>query len=78
MWMPFARTEKPIPSEGKRLYKLAGLNLIITYALIAIIGDIERFATLSRLTSPARGASLFAVALWVRCHLFVTTPSDSC
>jgi transposase len=34
-----------------RLYKLAGLNLITTYALIAIIGDIERFATSKKLVS---------------------------
>jgi transposase len=34
-----------------RLYKLAGLNLITTYALVAIIGDIERFATSKKLVS---------------------------
>jgi len=34
-----------------RLYKLAGLSLITTYALIAIIGDIERFATSKNLVS---------------------------
>lgn len=27
-----------------RLYKLAGLNLVTTYALVAVIGDIRRFA----------------------------------
>ena len=32
-----------------RLYKLAGLNLITTYALVAIIGDITRFATSRKL-----------------------------
>ena len=26
-----------------RLYKLCGLNLVTTYALVAVIGDIERF-----------------------------------
>jgi hypothetical protein len=30
--------------EFLRLYKLAGLNLITTYALVAVIGDIDRFA----------------------------------
>ena len=34
-----------------RLYKLAGLNLITTYALVAIIGDIQRFATSKKLVS---------------------------
>jgi transposase len=34
-----------------RLYKLAGLNLITTYALIAIVGDINRFATSKKLVS---------------------------
>jgi transposase len=34
-----------------RLYKLAGLNLITTYALIAIIGDINRFAHSKKLVS---------------------------
>ena len=34
-----------------RLYKLAGLNLVTTYALIAIIGDISRFATSKKLVS---------------------------
>lgn len=34
-----------------RLYKLAGLNLITTYALVAIIGDITRFATSRKLVS---------------------------
>ncbi len=34
-----------------RLYKLAGLNLITTYALIAIIGDIQRFAHSKNLVS---------------------------
>jgi len=34
-----------------RLYKLAGLNLITTYALLAIIGDIKRFATSKKLVS---------------------------
>ena len=34
-----------------RLYKLAGLNLITTYALVAIIGDIARFATSRKLVS---------------------------
>jgi len=34
-----------------RLYKLAGLNLITTYALIAIIGDIERFTHSKKLVS---------------------------
>jgi transposase len=28
-----------------RLYKLCGLNLVTTYALVAVIGDIARFAT---------------------------------
>ena len=34
-----------------RLYKLAGLNLITSYALVAVIGDIERFATSKKLVS---------------------------
>lgn len=34
-----------------RLYKLAGLNLITTYALVAVIGDIRRFATSKNLVS---------------------------
>ena len=36
-----------IESDPKllRLYKLCGLNLVTTYALAAVIGDIERFAT---------------------------------
>jgi len=36
-----------IESDPKllRLYKLCGLNLVTTYALVAVIGDIERFAT---------------------------------
>lgn len=34
-----------------RLYKLAGLNLVTTYALVAIIGDIQRFATSRKLVS---------------------------
>jgi transposase len=34
-----------------RLYKLAGLNLVTTYALIAIIGDINRFASSKKLVS---------------------------
>ncbi len=34
-----------------RLYKLAGLNLVTTYALVAIIGDIQRFATSKKLVS---------------------------
>ena len=34
-----------------RLYKLAGLNLITTYALIAVIGDITRFAHSKNLVS---------------------------
>lgn len=34
-----------------RLYKLAGLSLVTTYALVAIIGDIERFATSRKLVS---------------------------
>lgn len=34
-----------------RLYKLAGLNLVTTYALVAIIGDITRFATSKKLVS---------------------------
>lgn len=34
-----------------RLYKLAGLNLVTTYALIAVIGDINRFATSKKLVS---------------------------
>jgi len=34
-----------------RLYKLAGLNLITTYALIAVIGDITRFASSKNLVS---------------------------
>jgi transposase len=34
-----------------RLYKLAGLNLVTIYALIAIIGDINRFATSKKLVS---------------------------
>jgi transposase len=34
-----------------RLYKLAGLNLVTTYALVAIIGDVNRFATSKKLVS---------------------------
>ena len=34
-----------------RLYKLSGLNLVTTYALIAIIGDISRFAESKKLVS---------------------------
>jgi transposase len=34
-----------------RLYKLAGLNLVTTYALVAIIGDIRRFASSRKLVS---------------------------
>jgi transposase len=34
-----------------RLYKLAGLNLVTTYALVAIIGDITRFANSRKLVS---------------------------
>jgi transposase len=34
-----------------RLYKLAGLNLVTTYALVAIIGDIRRFAHSKKLVS---------------------------
>lgn len=34
-----------------RLYKLAGLNLVTTYALVAIIGDIRRFAHSKNLVS---------------------------
>jgi transposase len=34
-----------------RLYKLAGLNLVTTYALVAIIGDIRRFARSRNLVS---------------------------
>ena len=34
-----------------RLYKLAGLNLINTYALVAVIGDISRFANSRKLVS---------------------------
>ncbi len=34
-----------------RLYKLAGLNLVTTYALVAIIGDITRFASSKKLVS---------------------------
>lgn len=34
-----------------RLYKLAGLSLVTTYALVAIIGDIRRFATSGKLVS---------------------------
>jgi transposase len=34
-----------------RLYKLAGLNLVTTYALVAIIGDIRRFATSKKLVA---------------------------
>lgn len=34
-----------------RLYKLAGLNLVTTYALIAVIGKIERFAHSKNLVS---------------------------
>ena len=37
--------------EFLRLYKLAGLNLVTTYALIAVIGDIERFAHSRNLVS---------------------------
>ncbi len=39
------------PPEFLRLYKLAGLNLITTYALIAVIGDITRFASSKHLVS---------------------------
>jgi transposase len=34
-----------------RLYKLAGLNLIASYALIAVIGDITRFGSSMNLVS---------------------------
>jgi transposase len=34
-----------------RLYKLAGLNLVTTYALVAVIGQIERFAQSKNLVS---------------------------
>jgi transposase len=34
-----------------RLYKLAGLSLVTTYALVAIIGDVRRFATSRKLVS---------------------------
>jgi transposase len=34
-----------------RLYKLAGLNLVTTYALVAVIGDISRFAQSKNLVS---------------------------
>lgn len=34
-----------------RLYKLAGLNLVTTYALVAVIGTIERFAHSKNLVS---------------------------
>lgn len=34
-----------------RLYKLAGLNLVTTYALVAIIGDIRRFSHSKKLVS---------------------------
>jgi transposase len=34
-----------------RLYKLAGLNLVTTYALVAVIGDITRFAHSKNLVS---------------------------
>ena len=34
-----------------RLYKLAGLNLVTTYALVAIIGNIARFAHSKNLVS---------------------------
>ena len=37
--------------EFLRLYKLAGLNLVTTYALIAVIGRIERFAHSKKLVS---------------------------
>ena len=37
--------------EFLRLYKLAGLSLVTTYALVAIIGDIQRFATSRKLVS---------------------------
>jgi transposase len=37
--------------EFLRLYKLAGLNLITTYALVAVIGDSGRFATSKNLVS---------------------------
>ena len=37
--------------ELLKLYRLSGLNLITTYALIAIIGDIERFASSKNLVS---------------------------
>jgi transposase len=37
--------------EFLRLYKLAGLNLVTTYALIAVIGDIDRFAHSKNLVS---------------------------
>lgn len=38
-------------AEFLRLYKLAGFNLVTTYALIAVIGDIERFAHSKNLVS---------------------------
>ena len=41
--------------EFLRLYKLAGLNLVTTYALIAVIGRIERFAH-SKKTGQLSGA----------------------
>jgi transposase len=34
-----------------RLYKVAGLNLVTTYALVAIIGDIRRFSHSKRLVN---------------------------
>jgi len=34
-----------------RLYKLAGLNLVTTYALVAVLGDITRFPTSRKLVS---------------------------
>lgn len=37
--------------EFLRLYKLAGLNLVTTYALVAIIGDSARFASSKNLVS---------------------------
>src|SRR4030095_717125 len=41
-WMALEIEEDP---KLLRLYKLCGLNLVTTYALVAVIGDIERFAT---------------------------------
>jgi transposase len=42
-----------IEAEPKvlRLYKLCGLNLITTYALVAVVGDIRRFANSKRLVA---------------------------